>query len=137
MVLVRCYSLSMSIILKNPSGCLFIVEYSYFYLQSNDEDPISVFASAVMEYQTSGTQTSVCKALKKAIKHCGNDSNKLKKAIIDIILDARMCKYSQMPFHWLTSKLQQRNYSKQQSSTVLSIKTHQLHVYMYNPMPIN
>lgn len=76
---------------QNSTGCILILEYSYFYLQSDEQDPIHVFASAVKQYQSSGTQAAVCKALKKAIQVHGNNKDKLQQAVIDIILDSRMC----------------------------------------------
>lgn len=76
---------------KNYTGCILILEYSYFYLQSDEQDPIHVFASAVKQYQSSGTQAAICKALKKAIQVHRDNKDKLQQAIIDIILDSRMC----------------------------------------------
>jgi len=60
-------------------------------LESNEEDPIGVFASAVKEYQSSGTQAAVCKALRKAIQAHENNEVKLQAAIMGIILNSRMC----------------------------------------------
>jgi len=77
--------------LKNSVACILILEYSYFYLESNEEDPIGVFASAVKEYQSSGTQAAVCKALRKAIQAHENNEVKLQAAIMGIILNSRMC----------------------------------------------
>ncbi|KAL4076514.1 hypothetical protein V8B97DRAFT_1453741 [Scleroderma yunnanense] len=94
MVLVRCLFPSMDILSENSSGCVLILEYSYFYLQSNNSGggPNGVFASAVKEYQYSGTQATVCKALQEAIQVHGDDKAGLQKAIINIILDFRMSK---------------------------------------------
>lgn len=90
MVLVR-WCFSPVYLSENSTACILILEYSYFYLESNEEDPIGVFASAIKEYQSSGTQTTVCKALKKAIKLHENDKAKLQEAIMGIILNSRMC----------------------------------------------
>ncbi|KAL4076516.1 hypothetical protein V8B97DRAFT_1454226 [Scleroderma yunnanense] len=78
-------------------GCLLVLEYSYFHLESDDGDTNSVFASAVKEYQDSGTQVAVCKALQKAIKVHGDDKAGLQRAIINIVLDSRMSKKLLIP----------------------------------------
>ncbi|KAL4066423.1 hypothetical protein V8B97DRAFT_1017503 [Scleroderma yunnanense] len=44
----------------------------------------------ILEYQNSGTQAAVCKALQQAIQQHCHSSDNLQQAIMDIILENRM-----------------------------------------------
>ncbi|KIM58397.1 hypothetical protein SCLCIDRAFT_1218771, partial [Scleroderma citrinum Foug A] len=73
------------------AGCILVFEYSYFLLQQNG-DTSNALDLAVKEYQSSGTQATVLTALQHAINEYSNDYGVLMQAIIDIIVDNRMCK---------------------------------------------
>ena len=90
MELVRKISFSY-ILHKQFKGCILVFEYSYFLLQKND-DAKNVLDLSVKEYQSSGTQATVLKALQHAINEHENEHDALMQVIIDIILNNRMCK---------------------------------------------
>ncbi|KAL4074912.1 hypothetical protein V8B97DRAFT_1948294 [Scleroderma yunnanense] len=69
-------------------GYILVFEYSYFC--SHVEGPKDIFALAVKEYQDSGIQVTVVKALEQAIQEHDNNYPKLELAIVDIILTNRM-----------------------------------------------
>ncbi|KAL4071226.1 hypothetical protein V8B97DRAFT_1852345, partial [Scleroderma yunnanense] len=72
-------------------GCILVFEYSYFYSQAQG-DQKDIVVHAFKEYQNSGTQAAVCKALQQAIQQHHHSSDNLQQAIMDIILANRMCK---------------------------------------------
>ncbi|KAL4082048.1 hypothetical protein V8B97DRAFT_157612 [Scleroderma yunnanense] len=74
---------------KDVKGCILVFEYSYFYSQAQG-DQKDIFVHAFKEYQNSGTQAAVCKALQQAIQQHHHSSDNLQQAIMDIILANRM-----------------------------------------------
>ncbi|KAL4062424.1 hypothetical protein V8B97DRAFT_1877854 [Scleroderma yunnanense] len=72
-------------------GCILVFEYFYFCSQAQG-DPKDIFVHAFKEYQNSGTQATVCKALQQAIQQHDHFSDKLQQVIMDIILANHMCK---------------------------------------------
>ena len=91
MELVRQISFLYVLPTKQFKGCILVFEYSYFLLQQNG-DTSNALDLAVKEYQSSGTQATVLTALQHAINEYSNDYGVLMQAIIDIIVDNRMCK---------------------------------------------
>ncbi|KAL4066358.1 hypothetical protein V8B97DRAFT_1980956 [Scleroderma yunnanense] len=75
-------------------GCILVFEYAYFYLQEKEVagDLKETFALAVREYQKSGTQDAVQRALQVAIKECKEDKDKGTKIITDLVVKHRMSK---------------------------------------------
>ncbi|KAL4075168.1 hypothetical protein V8B97DRAFT_1944744 [Scleroderma yunnanense] len=71
------------------AGCILVLEYSYFCLQAQ-ANPKEVISFAVEEYQHSGIQDTVVKALQQAINEHKKDHSKLQHAIINIILENHM-----------------------------------------------
>ncbi|KAL4073035.1 hypothetical protein V8B97DRAFT_1956512 [Scleroderma yunnanense] len=87
-----CPSLSsMDMLILHGVGCILVFEYSYFLMQNNGQAK-DAFNLAVKEYQKSGTQSAVLKALQHAIQEHGNNCATLQKVIIDIILENCMSK---------------------------------------------
>ncbi|KAL4073062.1 hypothetical protein V8B97DRAFT_304628 [Scleroderma yunnanense] len=87
-----CPSLSsMNMLILHGVGCILVFEYSYFLIQNNGQ-AYNAFNVAVKEYQKSGTQSAVLKALQHAIQEHGSDCATLQKVIIDIILENSMSK---------------------------------------------
>lgn len=82
-------------------GCILVFEYAYLYLQKNKESNFKdVFTSAASQYQTSGTQDSIQKALQsvevdKYKKSYMSQQNKTKlvEVITEVIVNHRMCKF--------------------------------------------
>ncbi|KAL4071086.1 hypothetical protein V8B97DRAFT_486484 [Scleroderma yunnanense] len=70
-------------------GCILVFEYSYFCSLAQ-EDPKDMFVHAFKEYQDSGTQATVCKALKQAIQQHHDSSDHFQQVIMDIILANHM-----------------------------------------------
>jgi hypothetical protein len=75
------------------SGYILVIEYVYLLMQNKQgltfNDALSI---SLQEYKTSGTQTSVETALKGALRNHGDGIIKLCDAVIDIIMENRMCK---------------------------------------------
>jgi len=83
---------SLFTISKFVKACIFIFEYSYFYLQAK-ADQKDIIALAVKEYQESRIQSTIVVALQHTIQEYNKDHMKLQQAIFDIILKNRMCKF--------------------------------------------
>jgi len=83
---------SLSTISKFVKGCILIFEYSYFYLQAK-ADQKDIIALAVKECQESRIQSSIVVALQHIIQEYNEDHIKLQQAILDIIVENRMCKF--------------------------------------------
>jgi len=83
---------SLCVLSKDFKGCILVFEYIYFLLQAN-EDANNALHLALNEYRNSGTLATVICAIMDAMKAAmENDDFSFVDAIIDIILNNRMCK---------------------------------------------
>ena len=89
--LVKLFITMHNVINRSLPATILILEYSFFLSEQGTQEPAMILELAAAEYERSGTQAAVQKAVEDLLGQDHADDKELCNMIIDIILQNRMC----------------------------------------------